>query len=63
VGQGQSFCKAEERRKEGIKMESTKEDGSELGELDRILSCLGGWLISLSIGSEFIEWVVCGLRI
>lgn len=37
---GQSFCKAGERRKEGgIKMESTEEDGSDLGsdlgELDR----------------------------
>lgn len=33
MGREQSFCKAGERRKE-IKMESTGEDGSDLGELD-----------------------------
>jgi len=35
-------------------MESTEKDGSDLGELDRLLSCLGGQFISLPIGSEFL---------
>lgn len=43
-----------------IKMESTEENGSDLGELDFILS--SGQFISLSIVSEFILWMNYGLK-
>ena len=60
MGWGQSFGKAGERR---FKMETAEEGASDQGELDRFLSCLSGWFISLLIGSEFIIWMYCGLRI
>jgi len=63
-GGDKAFVRRErERRKEGDQMESVEEGSSDLGEPDRFLSCLGGWFISLSIGSECIVWMNCGLRI
>jgi len=57
------FVRPERRGRRGNKMESTQEDGSDLGELDRFLSGPGGWFTCLSIGSEFIVWMNYGLRI